>query len=216
MRRILAALALGAAVPATAAPAPAAPPAAATSSVQAMRDIWTKQKVPDVAVVQQVWTRGLGFKLARPFVPAFRNQTGSFYIMEFVPDGEAVTTWTRMVTATGTLGVGAAHLSDAELAGVMFDRGTCTGRVFRDLGGTASPVIAYRTIVIGCGAPGDPGSERAIIALFRDTENAWTVQYAERGVATASFEALAQEKLAAIAPYVTCKPGDAGTECAAK
>ncbi len=222
MRHVLAAIGLLAALTAAAPPATpaAAPPAAApfksSDAGSAMREIWKTQTAADVAVVQEVWTRTLGFNLPRPFVPAFRSVANGSYLAEFVPDGQSVDNWTRMVTASGSLGAGAAHLSDAELAGALFDRGRCDGWVYRDLGGTADPIVARRTLVIGCGAPGRPGSERAVIAFFRDTENSWTVQYAERGATTATFEARAQASIAALAPFVTCKAGDTRPECSAK
>ena len=215
MRRALAAFGLLAALTAAAA-APPTPPARNDDAAAAMRNVWKTQAVPDIGIVQEVWSRTLGFTLPRPFVPAFRSVANGFYIAEFVPDGETAANWTKMVTATGSLGAGAAHLDDAELAGALFDRGRCTDRVYRDLGGVAAPVVSYRTLVIGCGAAGAPGSERAVIAFFRDAENSWTVQYAERGAATAAFEATAEAKIAALVPFVTCKAGDTRAECAAK
>ncbi len=221
MRRWFAAAALLGAVAAAPVakpvPAPAAPPAdapfKATDAASAMRDIWKTQTVADLAVVQEVWSRTLGFTLPRPFVPAFRSIARGTYLAEFIPDGQTVANWTRMVTASGSLGAGAAHLSDAELANALFDRGSCQGRVFRDLGASPAPIVSRRTLIIGCGAAGQAGSERAVIAFFRDTENSWTVQYAERGAATATFEARAVASLAALAPFVTCKAGDTRPVC---
>lgn len=177
---------------------------------QMMRDIWKSQKVASVGTVQRVWTRTVGFDLPRPFVAGFRAQGGGGYIIEYVPDGETVQAWTRMITVSGSLGAGAARIDDATLASVTYDRGTCPDWLYRDLGATAQPVLPYRTLLIGCGGEGAPGSERGVIAFFRDEQNSWTVQYAARGAASKDFEAQAKTLIARLKPLVTCKTEDAG------
>ncbi len=180
---------------------------------QVTRQMWKKPGLGKLTTVQQVWTRTVGFDLPRPFVPSWRGQTTSSFLFEYVPDGEMPERWTRMITVSGEKGGWAARIPDKALASAVFDRGTCPGRVYRDLGPTMQPPLAYRTVVIGCGAEGGPGSERAVIAVFRDDQNMWTVQYAERGAATAGFERQAAAKLKRLAPLLTCRKGETAAAC---
>lgn len=202
MRRALALVALLAAMPAAAADPGET---AAQSMAQMMREIWASQKFDAVATVQRVWTRTVRFDLPRPFVAAYRAQSGGSFIIEYVPDGETVQAWTQMITVSGSLGAGAARIDDESLAGVLFDRRACADWRFRDVGATTQPVLPYRTLVIGCGADGAADSERGAIAFFRDDENSWTVQYAVRGAATQGFEAVAAARIARLKPLLTCK-----------
>lgn len=202
MRRALALVALLAAVPAAAVDPGET---AAQPMAQMMRKLWASQQVDAVATVQRVWTRTVGFDLPRPFVPAYRAQSGGSFIMEYVPDGETVQAWTRMITISGSLGAGAARIDDTTLASALFNRRACTDWRYRDLGATRQPVLPYRTLVIGCGADGAADSERGAMAFFRDAENSWTVQYAVRGAATRGFEAGAAARIARLKPLLTCR-----------
>ena len=181
-----------------------------------MRELWAQQPVDSVGAVQQVYSRTVSFALPRPMLPAYTKEVGGRFIMQYVPDGETVERWTRMVMVTGAVGAGAAHLSDAELADTLFNRGQCEGRVFADLGAVARPVLGYRALLIGCGAEGAPTAERAAIAMFRDAETVWTVQFAQRGAGTGGFATRVQEELAKLDPGVTCAPGETMPECTPK
>lgn len=176
---------------------------------QMMREVWASQKVATMSTVQQVFGRTIGFELPRAFVPAYRAQNAGRYMMEYVPDGETVQAWTRMITVSGSLGGGAARLDDETLANAVFDRAACADWIYRDLGATDRPPLGYRTLVIGCGSEGAPGSERGVIAFFRDDQTVWTVQYAARGAASNGFEATAKSQIARLDPLLTCKTGDA-------
>ncbi|TRW16994.1 hypothetical protein [Glacieibacterium frigidum] len=175
---------------------------------QMMREIWKTQKTDSAKTVQQVWTRTVGFDLPRPFVAGFRAQSIGRFIIEYVPDGETVQAWTRLITVTGTRGAGAARVDDAMLASVLYDARSCPDWRYRDLGATAQPGLPYRTLVIGCGTEGEAGSERGVIAFFRDEEDSWTVQYAARGPASKGLEAGAAAAIARLKPFLTCKTGD--------
>ncbi len=196
MKRVVIGLLL---VTATAASAIEASPAGDVT----MRKLWATLKVDKVDAVQQVFSRVVTFKLPRPFVMVNRGQAQGSFLAEYVPDGQTVDNWTRMITVTGTLGIGAAGVSDTELA-AHFEPKDCPGKVFRDLGPTAPLAgVTGRMVVIGCGAPDQPGAERGAIAVYRDSENGWTIQYAERNHGKSPFtpdEAVA--RLAALAPAV--------------
>lgn len=174
-----------------------------------MRKLWASQKAGSMAVVQQVYSRTVSFQLPRPFVPGYQAQGPGSYLAEYVPDGQTVEKWTRMITVSGRLGGGAAQLNDGELAAAFFDNLSCPGKLYRDLGSASG----HRIVVIGCATAGAADSERGAIAMFRDAENMWTVQYAERGAMTANFEARAAAEIARLAPFVTCKDGETAAVC---
>lgn len=198
----------------------AAPVRAQDSAIDAnaavMREFWAGQTADSVAAVQQVYSRSVSFTLPRPLLPAHSSDANGAFIMEFVADGQTVASSTLMVTVTGVAGAGAAHLSDAELADVIFNRGKCDGYVYSDLGSVAVPVLPYRALIVGCGAEGAATSERSAIALFRDAVSVWTVQFAQRGAATAGFAARAKTELSKLAPAVGCTAGETMPECRAQ
>ncbi len=217
MRRALATLALML----TAAGAAQADPAIDAEAAM-LRSVWRAQAKPAMTIVQRVYTRVVAFELPRGFVIGSRSQSPKGYLVEYIPDGETVDRWTRMITVTGNLGVGRARRAgtgertdDVTLAALIFDPKTCPGRVYRDLGpAPPQPVVTGRAIVIGCGAAAEPGSERGAIAFYRDDANAWTVQYAERNNGTAPFDvAAAAGKLAKLKIAVACSTGDATPAC---
>jgi hypothetical protein len=203
MKRILFAGVVAATASAAAAVAPDA-------GDEATRNVWRTQKVDHVDTVQRVYNRVVKLSLPRPFISAYSAQRPGFYIMEFIPDGQTTDNWDKMITVTGTLGVGAAHLDDTELAAHFEPKG-CPGKVFRDLGPTAPMSgVTGRMVVIGCGAADQIGAERGAIAVYRDTENSWTVQYAERNHGKPPFapeDAVA--RLNALAPLIIAREPDA-------
>ena len=168
-----------------------------------MREVWRTKKVDKVASVQRVYNRVVAFDLPRPFVMVTHVEQPGFYIAEFVPDGQNVTDWTQMITVTGKLGAGAVAIDDVRLAALFEPKG-CSGKIFRDLGATTPLAgVTGRFVLIGCGAGAADGSERGVLAVFRDTKNSWTVQYAERNHGKPPFaEATALDHIKALAPAV--------------
>ena len=197
-----------------ASPAAADPGADAAAPMAKMtRQLWKQPGLNKMTTVQQVWTRTVAFDLPKPFVPSWRAQGPANYTVEYIPDGETSERWTRMITVSGTIAAGAARMGDAALATAVFGRAACPGYVYRDLGPTTRAPLGYRSIVIGCGAEGAAGSERAVIAMFHDAQTMWTIQYAERGALTAGFERQAATKLARLAPMLTCRKDDRSPAC---
>lgn len=181
----------------------------ATGSDAMMHRMWRAQKGDTIDTVQQVYSRVVTLKLPRPFVQVTRDERRGFFITEYVPDGETVDNWSRMITVTGTLGMGATRFSDTELA-AQFEPKGCPGKVFRDLG-PAAPLLGVtgRVVVIGCGPPDQPGAERGVIALYRDRQNSWTVQYAERNHGKPPFSPeQAVARLNALAPAIIPRAPD--------
>ena len=112
-------------------------------------------------------------------------------LMEFIPQGQSLATWTRMVTIQAYRGLGRSPEPTAAIARRAFYPAACrNGPIYRDGGertlagdlkrsvianGCASlPAGAYPLAMKGAG-------EQDFIYVFRDRETIYTLNYAERG-----------------------------------
>ena len=126
------------------------------------------------------------------FAPAFEKTNGGSYIQESVLHGESVDHWTQMVTITGAEGLALKPDSTPENMTGFFVRR------FRQLcpstfSGTrlpSDPVAKWNGTItlIGCGSfvqSGQELSEATLIITLKGDQDYYTVQWAERGPATA-------------------------------
>jgi hypothetical protein len=195
------------------------------AEAQMMRETWGKTDQPSFTIVQPIYNRVLSFKLPRPFVTAYRQQATGGYIVEYLPDGQTLANWTQMITVTSQRGVGAAQVEDEALADYIFNKRSCPGWVYRDLGAVASSTSArQRMIMLGCDvvqgsdySKAVPGaSERAAIMFLRDGENIWSVQFAERNLPGQSkplFDPATAPALIARLAVQACAASDTSAEC---
>lgn len=139
-----------------------------------------------------IFGRTVSFWLFDRFEPAYEAQNSEQFILEFVPQGETVETWTRMITLQGFRGTGAAPLSTAEMQSRFFgtSRGCQAGHFSKVIAsGTLPDGIEYNLSSNGCGSTAAGGyagaisgrGEQFIVLLMRDAQNAYVLQYAERG-----------------------------------
>lgn len=154
------------------------------------RQVWKRQPEP-TKMNLPLFDRIMQFALPVGFVPVYQAQNASVFIMEFVPDGEKIETWTKLVTVTSNPGVGSFTLEDEALAKAIHGtRGSCEGyshfqvlgsrRIDSDLGevslsggcGKTAPQ-AYEFAIQGSG-------EQNVMLFFRDKLNIYSIQYAER------------------------------------
>ena len=217
MRRALLLLALAA--------APVAAQENQPAEAQMMRETWGKTDQQSFTVVQPIYNRILSFKLPRPFITAYRQQVPGGYIVEYLPDGQALANWTQMITVTSQRGVGAAQVEDDALADYMFNKRTCPGWLYRDLGAVPAATSAkQRVLVIGCDAVESNdyskavvgASERAAILFLRDAENIWTVQFAQRtlpGEKRPLFDPATAPALVAKLAVFACAEADKDASC---
>lgn len=138
-----------------------------------------------------LFTRELRFTLPAGFVEATNRSNDTHVLIEYVPKGETVANWRRMVTVQAYRGLGSSPATSAAIARQAFYPAACRiGPIYRDGGeqalggglrrslivnGCASlPAGAYPKALAGAG-------EQDFIAMFRDGETVWTLNYAERG-----------------------------------
>ena len=117
------------------------------------------------------------------------------------------------------------QVEDEALADYIFNKRSCPGWLYRDLGAVASSTSArHRVIVLGCDevqgsdyAKAVPGArERAAIMFLRDGENIWSVQFAERNLPGQSkplFDPATAPALVARLAVQACAASDTSAEC---
>lgn len=127
--------------------------------------------------------------------PAYTAQPAQLargqFLLEFLRDGETFATWRTLLTVRGFQGFGGIAKATPDLARAIFEPRACpSGAIFeaappeQTAGGMELTYIA-----IGCAdtpanayAQAQAGSgEIDVIALYRDAENLYSVQYAVRG-----------------------------------
>lgn len=135
--------------------------------------------------------RTLIFKLPSGMEIANEKRSDTNVLIEFVPKGETLANWTRLVTVQAYRGLGQSPRTTAEIARQAFYPAACKiGPIYRDggkkilLGGLQLSIIvngcaslpkgAYPLAMKGAG-------EQDFIYLFRDSQTIYTLNYAVRG-----------------------------------
>lgn len=139
----------------------------------------------------ELFARRLEFTLPPGFVRVTDRANGTNVLIEYVPAGQNVGNWTRMVTIQAYRGLGRSAVATAAIARQAFFPAACTvGPLYRDFGERAVGGGLKQTIVAnGCAslpAGAYPkalkgAGEQDFIMIFRDEETVYTLNYAERG-----------------------------------
>lgn len=139
-----------------------------------------------------VFDREVRFQIFGTFEPAYEAKNDRQLIVEFVPKGETVQNWTRMITFSAFRGAGAAEISTADMQQRFFNssKGCEVANFSRVIAsGRMADGTEYNLSSNGCGstaAGGYPGAtsgrgEQFLALLLRDDQNVAVLQYAERG-----------------------------------
>jgi hypothetical protein len=139
----------------------------------------------------RLFTRTLSFMLPSGMILANDRNNGTNVLMEYVPDGETLATWTRLVTIQAYRGLGRSPMSTAAIARQAFFPAACQiGPMYHDGGERLLPNGNKRSVVAnGCAslpAGAYPqalkgAGEQDFIYVFRDADNVYTLNYAVRG-----------------------------------
>lgn len=189
-----------------------------------------REKEPDKALNLNIPLYGgiLNFKLIDDFEPAFQAQNAQQYIKEYVPGGETVENWTRMLTILALRDAGQTPRTNQELVQLFGTPQNCTGHAFSKLieeesrdhglsltiftsGCGENTGAAYQDAISGTG-------EQNVIFMFRDSDHIQMLQYAERGEGFAeNDEPIDSEDIAelraSLGPVTFCVPANASEEC---
>lgn len=168
--------------------------------------------------------RIISFVMPSGFTPQPAQSNGKQYLLEILPNGQTFANWTRLITVRGLVGFGAQPATSDQIARAIFEPRNCpAGKIYENdgeqsLGGTLR--VSY--LAIGCGkTPGsaypgavDGGGEVDIIAMYRDSTNIYSLNYAVRGPAFGNTQTLLDTKhkaatlKAALGPYSLCTAGN--------
>lgn len=204
-------------------------PQAIRAQADAMRAAWKQSPVKPVGMTLPLFGKLLVFDMLRPFVPAYKAQNDRQFIFEFVPDGETIEHWSKLVAITAVRGLGADPSDNATLAERMFrnEAGCASGYFYkvleaRDLGGGLSMAMISK----GCGsvaANAYPGAvarsgEQNLVLHYRDAQNVYSVQYSVRGKSFAPSappisDAAARLQLAKFGTIRLCAPNAKDQAC---
>ncbi len=138
----------------------------------------------DMTATARVYDRIAAFSLPQGFVGAYENEDGGSYLLEFIPDGETVDSWSRMITLSGAKGLALQSPSPLDVAAVIgagFRESCPDSYTGSDEGVQSIPgADAAHLVMFSCGAPGGE-TESALILVVASGADVFTLQWAERG-----------------------------------
>lgn len=175
----------------------------------AAQPLWAED-MPAFKVISPIFSQLVAFSMPAKFMTAFENTTSGHYTREAVPKGETTESWSEMITITGEKGLaGNADMTPEKFAGSVaggFKQACPDSFAANPLGarkfGDADAFVA----VIGCGKV-EGHSETALIVVVKGSADYYTIQWAERGEATAQptvKDARWTERLATLQPIAVC------------
>ena len=196
---------------------------AVPASAQDKTDIEALRKQGySVRMISPIFSQLVMLSLPKGFTTVFEDTSGSQYTREAVLEGKSVERWSQMITVTGAKGLA----SNPRLSAQSFVEQIAGG--FKNVcpdtfsaKGLGALKISGRdayTALAGCGTVSSDGSahsESALLVAIKGAADYYTIQWAERGPASArpmTFdEAMWKERFNALGPIKLCpiKPGEA-------
>lgn len=171
-----------------------------------------------VTVVTPVFSQVVAYTLPPGFKTVFESTSGPNYVRESVPVGESEKRWTQMITLTGarngTAAGGVTPRKFAEFLGAGFQRACPSSYSGRGVGELKLAGREAYALLVSCGTAPGGDSETAIIAAIKGDKDYYTLQWAERGPASATplelDAAKWSERLGRLAPVKLCPvvPGE--------
>jgi len=200
-----------------------ADPALAQSKAPAKNEVEAaRQQGYSVKTITRIFDQLLMFSYPKGFKPAFEDARGGQYIQESVLDGESTKKWSQMLTITGAKGLASnPNVSPQVFANKM--AGGFKNACPSSFSGAALGALKIGThdafaAVISCGVANPAGaaySESMLLVVVKGQSDYYTIQWAERGAASASpirlDDAKWQGRLKQLAPIKLCPivPGEA-------
>lgn len=150
------------------------------------------------------------------------NAATETYIREAVPKDETAEKWTEMITVTGAKGLAAnpnvAPIGVAQALAGGFQSSCPDTFVAKPLGGTKYGSFDAFLALVSCGSVksgAPPRSESALVIAIKGAQDIYTIQWAERGAASATAlqidDARWLERYKRVGPIRLCPivPGEA-------
>jgi hypothetical protein len=145
-----------------------------------------------VKAISPIFSQLVMLSFPRGFKTVFEDTNGTQYTREAVLGGETVEKWTQMITVTGAKGLAASPNSTPQsfverIAGGF--KGACPDSFSaKGLGALKISGRDAFAALAGCGSVSSDGgehSESALIIAIKGTADYYTIQWAERGPASA-------------------------------
>ena len=166
-----------------------------------------------VTVISPIYGQLVRFSMPANFVAAFEKDKDNFYIREAVLRGETVESWSQMITVTGFKGLAAnpqfSPQGHANAIAGGFKKACPESFAAKVFGAAKYGDHDALIAVAGCGKIGaDKHSETALIIVIKGSQDAYTLQWAERGGGSSSSpvidDAKWQARLRALMPIRLC------------
>lgn len=195
--------------------------AAADDNVSRKNDIEAlRQQGYPVRTITPIFGQLLMFSFPKGFTPAFEDVKAGQYIQESVLAGESTKKWSQMVTVTGAKGLASnPNVTPLILANKISGgfKNVCPASFSgTGLGATKLGNHDAFAAVISCGVANPTGgySESMLLVVIKGETDYYTIQWAERGTASASpikFDEMKwADRLKKLAPIRLCPivPGE--------
>ena len=176
-----------------------------------------KETQASVEVISPIFHQLVAFNSPADFVLHVpEHATATFYRRETVLKGETVDHWTQMLTVTGAKGAAAVEgMSPAKMGGEIaegFQKACPETYAVRPIGAMEVSGLPGYLELVSCGTvaeeEGGKHSEAALIVVIAGDQDFYTVQWAERGEASATAmrfdDAKWQERFQALNPIRVC------------
>lgn len=177
---------------------------------------------PAPRTVSPVFHQLIAFSVPPLFKVGSEQTTDTFYIREYVPQGESVDEWKRMITLQAAKGLsyspGASPQAFQQALARGFQRHCPETFVSLDLGPQASIPQPSFVTVVSCGRVSSGGkahSQTSVMLTIKGSDDYYTLQWTERGSDSSHPLALDSRywsaRLAQLAPVQLCAivPGEA-------
>ena len=148
----------------------------------------------NATIIAPVFAQLVTAPLPEGFVPAFEDANETGYLNEAVPKGESLENWSQMITLTGAKGMAIGDeptdaLGFAEFMAGSYFQACPNSMEAETLDAPAVP--GARDVFAGylsCGTMGAADmSESMVFLVLVGSEDIYTLQWAERGAASATF-----------------------------
>ena len=145
-----------------------------------------------VKVISPIFSQLVMFSLPKGFTTVFEDSNGQQYMREAVLEGETVERWSQMITVTGAKGLTATPKLTTQLflerMASGFENACPDSFSAKALGATKISGRDAFMALAGCGtvsSGGDSHSEAALLIAIKGAADYYTIQWAERGPASA-------------------------------
>ncbi len=168
-----------------------------------------------VKVISPIFSQLVMFSLPKGFTTVFEDSNGQQYTREAVLEGETVEHWSQMITVTGAKGLTATPNLTTQLflerMASGFESACPDSFSAKALGPTKISGRDAFMALAGCGtvsSGGDSHREAALLIAIKGAADYYTIQWAERGPASATpiafDDATWTKRLDALSPIKVC------------